>query len=62
MRREEQPQKARMINRRYEPDRLSPTRLADAYAKVVPRYIRILGGGSSKAKTKRVHEQPVIGG
>ena len=62
MRRKEQPQKTRMINRRYEPDRLSPTRLADAYEKVVPRYIRILGDWSREAKTERVREQQVIGG
>jgi len=60
MKREEQPKKTRMINRRYEPDRLSPTRLADAYEKVVPRYIRILRDWSSEAKTEGVHEQ-VIG-
>jgi hypothetical protein len=62
MRREKHPKKTRMVNRRYEPDRLSPTRLADAYEKVVPRYIRILWDGSSEAKTERVHEQQVIGG
>jgi len=62
MKREEQPKKTQMINRRYEPDRLSPTRLADAYEKVVPRYIWILGDWSGEAKPERVHEQQVIGG
>ena len=61
MRSEEKPKKTRMVNRKYEPDRLSPTRLADAYEKVVPRYIWILGGLSSETKTERVHEQDVIG-
>jgi hypothetical protein len=54
-------EKTRMINRKYEPDRLSLTRLADAYEKVVPRYIRILGEWSIETKTKKVHEQDVIG-
>jgi len=62
MRSEEQPKKTRKINHRYEPDRLSPTRLADAYEKIVPRYIRILGDWPSETKTERVHEQLVIGG
>jgi hypothetical protein len=62
MRSEEKPKKARKISRRYEPDRLSLTRLADAYEKVVPRYIRILGEWSIETKTEKVHEQDVIGG
>ena len=62
MRSEEQPKKTRKINRRYEPDRLSPTRLADAYEKIVPRHIRILVDRSSEKKTERVHEQLMIGG
>jgi len=61
MRSEEKPKKIRMINRKYEPDRLSLTRLADAYEKVVPRYIRILGDWSIETKTEKVHEQDVIG-
>ena len=32
-----------MIHRKYEPDRLSPNRLADAYEKVVPKHIRVIG-------------------
>jgi len=43
MRSENKPKKTRKINRKYEPDRLSLIRLADAYEKGVPRYIRILG-------------------
>ena len=54
-------EKTRMINRKYEPDRLSLTRLADAYEKVVPRYIRILGEWSIETKTETVHEQDVMG-
>ena len=54
-------EKTRMVNRTYEPDRLSPIRLADAYEKVVPRYIRILGEWSIETKTKKVHERDVIG-
>jgi hypothetical protein len=61
MRSEKQPKKTRKINRRYEPDRLSQTRLADAYEKVVPRYIRVIGDWSDEAKTEGVHEQRVIG-
>jgi hypothetical protein len=62
MRSEEKPQKTRKISRRYEPDRLSLKRLADAYEKVVPRYIRILGEWSIDTKTEKVHEQDVNGG
>lgn len=61
MRSEKQPKKTRKINRRYEPDRLSQTRLADAYEKVVPRHIRVIGDWSYEAKTEGVHEQRVIG-
>ena len=61
MRSEKRQKKTRMVNRKYEPDRLSLTRLADAYEKVVPRYIRILGEWSIETKTKKVHEQDVIG-
>ena len=61
MRSEEKPKKTRKISRKYEPDRLSLTRLADAYEKVVPRYIRILGEWSIETKTKKGHEQDVIG-
>ena len=50
------------VSRRYEPDRLSTTRLADAYEKVVPRYIRVLEQKASEMKTESVHEQQVIGG
>ena len=60
MRSEEKTQKTRKIKRRYEPDRLSLTRLADAYEKVVPRYIRILGEWS--IETEKVHEQDMVGG
>jgi hypothetical protein len=59
MRSEDKPKKTRKIRRKYEPDRLSQTRLADAYEKVVPRYIRILGEWS--IETKKSHEQDVIG-
>ena len=52
-------EKTRMVNRKYEPDRLSLTRLADAYEKVVPGYI--LGEWSIETKTEKVHEQDVIG-
>lgn len=62
MRGAEHPNKTRTVSRRYEPDRLSPMRLTDAYEKVVPQYIRVLGGKSSAMKTERVHEQQVIGG
>jgi hypothetical protein len=61
MRSEDKPKKTRKISRRYEPDRLSLTRLADAYEKVVPRYIRILGEWSIETETKTGHEQDVIG-
>jgi hypothetical protein len=61
MRSEEKSRKTRKISRKYEPDRLSLTRLADAYEKVVPRYIRILGEWSIETKTEKVHEQEVIG-
>lgn len=54
-------EKTRMVNRKYEPDRLSLTRLADAYEKVVPGNIRILGEWSIETKTEKVHEQDVIG-
>jgi hypothetical protein len=59
MRSEDKPKKTRKISRKYEPDRLSLTRLADAYEKVVPRYIRILGEWS--IETKKGHEQDMIG-
>jgi hypothetical protein len=54
-------EKTRMVNRKYEPDRLSLTRLADAYEKVVPGYIRILGEWSIETKTEKVPEQDVMG-
>ena len=60
MRSEEKNKKTRKISRRYEPDRLSLTRLADAYEKVVPRYIRILGEWS--IETEKVREQDMVGG
>jgi len=60
MRSEDKPKKTRKINRKYEPDRLSLTRLADAYEKVVPRYIHILGEWS--IETEKVHEQDMVGG
>ena len=60
MRSEDKPKETRKINRKYEPDRLSLTRLAEAYEKVVPRYIRILGEGS--IETENVHEQDMVGG
>ena len=60
MRSEEKPKKTQKISRKYEPDRLSLTRLADAYEKVVPRYIRILGEWS--IETEKVHEQDMVGG
>jgi len=56
------PKKTRMVSRRYEPDRLSPIRLADAYEKLVPRCIRVLEDKSSVAKTERVDECQVVGG
>jgi hypothetical protein len=62
MRSEKRQKKTRMINRKYEPDRLSPTRLADAYEKVVPRSIWILKDWSREAKSDRVDKQQVIGG
>ena len=61
MRSEEKPKKTRKISRKYEPDRLSLTRLVDAYEKVVPRYIRVLGEWSIETKTKNGHEQDMIG-
>ena len=60
MRSEDKPKKTRKINCKYEPDRLSLTRLADAYEKVVPRYIRILGEWS--IGSEKVHEQDMVGG
>jgi len=62
MRCADHPKKTRTVRRRYDPDRLSPRRLADAYEKVIPRHIRVLREKSSEMKTERVHEQQVIGG
>lgn len=62
MRSEETPKKTRKINRKYEPDRLSPTRLSDAYEKVVPRYIRILWEWSIETEVESDPEQRMIGG
>jgi hypothetical protein len=56
------PPKTRMVRRRYEPDRLSPTRLADAYEKIVPRYIRVLGEKWNEVKAEEFHQQQVMGG
>jgi hypothetical protein len=36
--------------------------LADAYEKVIPRYIRVLGEKSDEMKTEKVYEQQVMGG
>jgi hypothetical protein len=55
-------QKTRVVHRRYEPDRLSPARLAEAYEKVVPRYVRILDEWLNEMETKPDHERLRIGG
>jgi hypothetical protein len=62
MRGADHPQKARGVRRRFEPDRLSPTRLADAYEKIVPRCIRVLGIRMNEAKPEQVHERQAVGG
>jgi hypothetical protein len=54
--------KTRIVRRRYEPDRMSLRRLADAYEKIVPRYIRVLGEELYEMKTERKHQQQVNGG
>lgn len=56
------PKNARRVRRRFEPDRLSPTRIADAYEKIVPRNIHVFGISKKAAKFEQVHKQPVIGG
>jgi hypothetical protein len=35
-------QKEWIVNRNHEPDRLSPSILAQAYSKVVPQHVRVL--------------------
>ena len=62
MRNTDHPKKTRMVRHRYEPDRLSPTRLADAYEKVLPRSVQVLGEKQDEMETVRVHEQQVTGG
>jgi hypothetical protein len=61
MKSEEQPQKTRMVHHRFEPDRLSAARLADAYEKIVPRSIRFLEVGREANKPEWVQLRPVIG-
>lgn len=48
MKRKEHREKQRTIHRKFEPDRLSPTRLADAYEQVVPKRIRVLEEASGE--------------
>ena len=54
--------KTRRVRRRFEPDRLSPTRLAEAYEKIVPRYIRVLEVRKIEVKPEQKREQQAIGG
>lgn len=62
MRGADHPKKTRRVRRRFEPDRLSPTRLAEAYEKIVPRYIRVLEVRKIEVKSEQAREQPAIGG
>jgi hypothetical protein len=62
MRGADHPKKARRVRRRFEPDRLSPTRLADAYEKIVPRYICVLEARMNEAELEQVQERQAIGG
>jgi hypothetical protein len=62
MRGADHPKKARRVSRRFEPDRLSPMRLADAYEKIVPRNIRVLEVRMNEVRPERVQERPAMGG
>jgi hypothetical protein len=62
MRCEKRQKKTRMVNRCYEPDRLSPTRMVEAYEKIVPRHVRVLDEWRNETETKQVHEQLLLGG
>jgi hypothetical protein len=62
MRGADYPRKTRRVRRRFEPDRLSPTRLVDAYEKIIPRYIRVLEVRKIEVKSEQAREQPAIGG
>jgi len=62
MKSEERPQKTRMVHRRFEPDRLSVERLADAYEKIVPGSVRFLEVCRNTANHEWVQLRPVIGG
>jgi len=62
MRGADHPKKTRRVRRRFEPDRLSPTRLVDAYEKIIPRYIRVLEARKIEVKSEQTREQPAIGG
>jgi len=62
MRGADHPKKNRRVRRRFEPDRLSPTRLAEAYEKIVPRYIRVLEVRKIEVWPEQAQEQQVIGG
>ena len=59
---EEKSQKTRMVHRRFEPDRLSSTRIADAYEKIVPRSIRIQEIRTQVAEHEWVLRRAAIGG
>jgi hypothetical protein len=61
MKSEEKSQKTRMVHRRFEPDRLSSTRMADAYEKIVPRSIRVLEIHTKAAKHEWVLKRAMIG-
>ena len=62
MKSEEKSRKTRMVHRRFEPDRLSSTRMADAYEKIVPRSIRVLEIRTKAAKHEWVLKRAAIGG
>ena len=40
------------VRRQFEPDRLSPERLADAYEKVVTEYVRVIETTTENTKTQ----------
>jgi len=58
----DRPKKTRRVSRRFEPDRLSPTRLADAYERIIPRYIRVLEVRMNEVRSEQGQEQQAMGG
>ena len=56
------PKKARRIKHRFEPDRLSPTRLADAYEIILPRSIRIFDVNTNETVPERIFKPQTVGG